>query len=315
MINYYKTNGQQFVTCSRDDPALYWIELIHPTDKDAKMLARRYHFPLDYLSDLKDTEEISRIENIESEQKASLFMFLYPYKVLGDKEWCYSTRAMSIIQVGGIVITAVEEPISIQPEEHISSKEPLDIYQKTENFILEIAWRISQKFILAVEDINRRIDDVEQKIRTSSKTDDYYQIISIKKSLIAMELAIRENGPIMSQLYETEKIFNSEPSQEMLHDLQVEYKQANIMIAKSTKIVEQLGDLYSAMISNNLNEMMKVLTSITIVLTVPTIVGGLWGMNMKLPMADNPWAFVILVALTIVICVAIIMWLRKRDFL
>lgn len=315
MINYYKTNGSGFLHCDPDDSQLYWIEMVHPTQEDIQKIAQRYHFPVDYLSDLKDTDEISRVENIETEHGASLFMLLYPYKAENEDECYYKTRAMSIIMVDNIVITAVEEAISVQPQDHISSKEILDIYKKTENFILEIAWRISQKFILAVDDINQSIAQVEKKIRTSSKTDDYYHIINIKKSLISLELAIQENGPIMVELYETEKIFNSELSQEMLHDLQVEYKQANIMIKKATKIVEQLGDLYSAMISNNLNEMMKVLTSITIVLTVPTIIGGLWGMNMKLPLEDNPFAFGILVIITIIICIVIIAWLRKKDFL
>lgn len=87
------------------------------------------------------------------------------------------------------------------------------------------------------------------------------------------------------------------------------------MIQKSSYYIDHLSDLYSNVISNNMNMIMKVLTSITIIMTVPTIIGGLWGMNTNLPLENHPNAFWILIGLSTLISLIIFYFLRKKDYL
>lgn len=315
MIHYYKSDGKSFIPCNKEDPELYWVELTEPSTEEIEEIVMTYKIPRDYIYDIKDTEEIARVEGLDDEGQADLFMMLFPFRI-DDSSVAYDTRAISVILGEDFFITAVEKGLSLFPlPKDVKSTAYPDIYIKREHLVLEIAWKISQKFLFAVEDLSREIKVLEEKIRTSSKTEDYYDIIALQKSLIILDLAIKANGPIMSDLLETPHIFTSPITRELLHDLQVEYRQADVMITKESKILEQISDLYSAVISNNLNMVMKVLTSITIVLTVPTIVGGLWGMNMKLPLASGQYSFYYLCAIIVILCVAIILWLRKRDYL
>ena len=72
-------------------------------------------------------------------------------------------------------------------------------------------------------------------------------------------------------------------------------------------------DAYASIISNNLNSVMKTLTSITIVLAVPTMISSFWGMNVKLPFENNPLGFVIMILFAVITTLLVTWWLKKRD--
>ena len=140
-------------------------------------------------------------------------------------------------------------------------------------------------------------------------------MIDIQKSLINFKIAIKENKPVLKSIFDLENLSHLNTKDELLHDLLVENKQAEIMIEKSTMLIDKLSDLFTNLVNYNLNTIMKVLTSITIVMTIPTIIGGLWGMNVDLPFADQKYAFVYLMLFVIIISVVIIRILRRYDLL
>lgn len=91
---------------------------------------------------------------------------------------------------------------------------------------------------------------------------------------------------------------------------------SSVLIDKEPlKLVEQMNQTFSAIVSNNLNNIMKILTSLTIILTIPTIVGSIYGMNIKLPIAERDDAFIWLVLLTLFICIVTTYYLKKGKFL
>lgn len=87
------------------------------------------------------------------------------------------------------------------------------------------------------------------------------------------------------------------------------------MVERSTLMLDKLSDLYTNVINNNLNEVMKILTSVTILMTIPTIVGGIWGMNVRLPWQDSEHGFWILMALSLLIGIITLWILKKNDYL
>lgn len=239
-------------------------------------------------------------------------MLLYPKKLGKDY---YVTRPMSIIITNDIVITATgqqSKTLEILKKDKVKK---FVITESREDFILEIAWRISQSFIFAVRDLEASINEMEREIKQSTKNELMYAMINIQKSLVSFQMATKENGPIIDTMYTADKVFISEGRRDLIRDLQIENKQARIMVEKFSIMLDNLSDLYSNIISNNMNDVMKVLTSITIVLTVPTIIGGLWGMNMHLPFENKAYAFYYLLGLSLLISFIIIYVLKKKDYL
>lgn len=311
MINYYSIENGKIVKY-RDGLELFWIEMQSPEEDEIDEIVKKYNLPRDYIYDINDPQEISRFEGDEDDKNAKLLMLLFPLKL---KKNSYATRPISIILTESVVITATALESEVLDVLKIGEFKRFVKTQSKEDFILEIAWRISQSFILAVRDLEKSIDLIEKEIRKSTKNELFYNMINIQRSLINFQMATRENGPIIDRIYETDKLFMTEGRESLIHDLQVENKQAAIMVEKSSTMLENLSDLYSNVISNNLNDVMKILTSITIVLTVPTIIGGLWGMNTSLPFANEENAFYYLLGLSLLLSFLIIYALKKRDFL
>lgn len=311
MINYYSIENGKIVKY-KEELELFWIEMQSPEKDEIDEIVKEYNLPRDYIYDINDPQEISRFEGNEDDRKAKLIMLLFPFEL---KKNSYATRPISIILTESVVITATALESEVLEELKIGEFKRFVKTQSKEDFILEIAWRISQSFILAVRELERSIDLIEKEIRKSTKNELFYNMINIQRSLINFQMATRENGPIIDRIYEIDKSFMTDGRKSLIHDLQVENKQAAIMVEKSSTMLENLSDLYSNVISNNLNDVMKILTSITIVLTVPTIIGGLWGMNTSLPFANEENAFYYLLGLSLLLSFLIIYALKKRDYL
>lgn len=311
MINYYSIENGKIVKY-KEELELFWIEMQSPEKDEIDEIVKEYNLPRDYIYDINDPQEISRFEGDEDDKNAKLIMLLFPFEL---KKNSYATRPISIILTESVVITATALESEVLEELKIGEFKRFVKTQSKEDFILEIAWRISQSFILAVRELERSIDLIEKEIRKSTKNELFYNMINIQRSLINFQMATRENGPIIDRIYEIDKSFMTDGRKSLIHDLQVENKQAAIMVEKSSTMLENLSDLYSNVISNNLNDVMKILTSITIVLTVPTIIGGLWGMNTSLPFANEENAFYYLLGLSLLLSFLIIYALKKRDYL
>ena len=103
--------------------------------------------------------------------------------------------------------------------------------------------------------------------------------------------------------------------EDILEDAIIENKQAIEMAKIYSDILNGTMDAYASIISNNLNGVMKFLTSITIVLSIPTMIASFWGMNVRVPMQDNPWGFVIIMTVSVLLGVVATIWLKKKDML
>lgn len=310
MILYHAIKNGKLVEVSQENK-LAWIEVENPTPDEMKELIDKYDLPRDYLLDVSDPYEVPRVEGVDDENP-DFFILAYPVKISYTS---YITKVMAIIIVDNIAISVRQDPSSIFDDFKTQALHKIEKEDNIENFILDIAWRISRSFIDSVKTLNTKIQEVEYNVKNTTKTDYIYTLLEIQKSLLLLKMANRENRSVINSIFELDYLYESEYRSDLMHDLQVENKQARIMIDNATEMVENLSDLYSNVVSNNLNQVMKVLTSITIIMTVPTIIGGLWGMNTAIPFANHPYAFWILIGLSVVISLAIAYFLKKRDFL
>jgi magnesium transporter len=104
-----------------------------------------------------------------------------------------------------------------------------------------------------------------------------------------------------------------EADEDLLEDVIIEYKQAIEMVEQYSQILNSMMEVFASIISNNLNLVMRFLTSVTIILAIPTFISSLWGMNVPVPFADNPYGFIILSILAVLITACAAYWLWKRN--
>ena len=180
---------------------------------------------------------------------------------------------------------------------------------------MDLAYHICKSYIDYTKSINNHIERLEKDIARSTKSETIRELISLSRSLIRFSMATENNEPILHALFDLETLNSSPTRNRLLNDLKIESTQAQVMVKEASVTVEKLSDLYSSLVGNNLNDVMKTLTSITIILTVPTIIGGFWGMNTSLPLAESPYAFWQLLGLTMTIIVLMYFYLKRKDYL
>lgn len=310
MINRHAIEKGRFIS-AQEGKKVAWIEVIQATDEEIQFLLDEYHLPEDYLSDVNDPNEVPRFEGLD-DPRPNLFVLSYPVHV---EDLTYVTRVVSIIVIDDFVVTVRSDDSLIFRDLHLNDFTKTIEKGHIENFVLEITWRISKEFERAITEFMDAIEIIQNNIRRSTHTDSLYEMIEINKSLIHFQSAIEENNHVLKSMVEMEYLSNSTAREDLMHDLLIENKQAQIMIRKSMDLVSHLSSMYSNVINNNLNIIMKVLTSLTIVMTVPTIISGFWGMNVDLPMMENPNAFWHLLWITIVISLLLVLILRRRDYI
>lgn len=318
MIRYYFVERTGTVKLLETLENANWIHLEGPEDAEMLDISEQCQFPIDYLYSTLDPDEVSRAEKIEQNEpeKPILISLLYPLEPEGlEGTGVYETRTMSIILMRDVIITCVREnPAFLENiigDEFSLVKQPFN----ERCLIIELGWQIARAYVMAIRDIKERVDVIHKSLRQSSKTETLILLSELDKSIVYLSTAVSENHPIISKLSNTAYLADTEPRREWLHDVLVENHQAEKMIDQTRQMLMQLDTTFSSIIQNNLNEIMKTLTSLAILVTIPTVTAGFYGMNVGLPWASNPLAFWGVALLTLVLCVLCAFWLKKKDLM
>jgi magnesium transporter len=180
--------------------------------------------------------------------------------------------------------------------------------------VLKIFEKVTMNFLDYLKEINQRRNLLEQKLYASNRNEELLYIMRIQKSLVYFLTALRSNELLLMKLERTNFLGLNEDEKEFLHDLIVDTSQALEMANIYTNILSSTMDAFASIISNNLNLVMKRLTSITIVLTFPVLVASVYGMNVEIPFAHSAHAFYIPVILSIVISVIMSWYFMKKKW-
>lgn len=244
----------------------------------------------------------------------------------------YSVRLISIIWGTDFVLTASARPLEWKKlltarrhpdfysaetlsELEMAELEPALKLDKTEGIISLIIWEVTRQFIQATRVLMQRRERILTMTAHSAKSELLMAVSQLQESLVRFETAQDENHAVIARLADCSAFLSSRYQEEWLADIQKEVAQAETMVHQEAKMLHQLNQTFSSVISNNLNVTMKILTSLTIILTVPTIISGVWGMNVALPMETWPAAFWILSAVTSLLCLLVAYLLYRRDLL
>lgn len=292
-----------------------WIDLVGEDDDTLVAYTKKYQLPTDYLSGVNDRFEIARTEESNDADDVQRMLVLLQYITDGesiDDYVEYTTHAISLVHVENHVITAYKKSTSYFEDVFDSLRDNDIDYEK---IVLNVFYAIQKNTIEMLRSIHNDIGEMQNDIQQSSKSQELYRLIAIDKSLSAIDNAVHNNRKVLDKLVASDQFNRSGEAKDILHDVMVESLQAESMVNQAIRIVDLLNDVFGNVISNNLNQVMKVLTSITIILTIPTITAGLWGMNTTIPMEHNDQGFMIIIIISILISVLVAIWLRKKNYL
>ncbi|MHC1789573.1 magnesium transporter CorA family protein [Solidesulfovibrio sp.] len=292
-------------------PRRCWIHMVDPSEEELASIAGDLGVPMDFLTDPLDVDERSRIEQ---DSGVLLLVVRVPVRNDGADSVPFSTVAQGIILAGDHVLTVskVENELTRHFVEGLAKQCSPD---RPGRFVIQLLQRNALQFLADLREINRLTNGIEQELHKSSRNEELIRLVNIEKSLVYFITSLKSNDLIMKTLLRRKIIVLDEDDRDLLEDALIENKQAISMTKIYTDILSGLMDAFASIISNNLNVTMKFLTSFTIILMIPNILAGLYGMNVKLPLQDDPEAFGYVVLASFGFAVALItVFVKKRWF-
>lgn len=276
-----------------------WINVLHPTEEEIQYLVQTLNVDLDFIKDPLDDEERSRIEK---EDNNTLIIVDIP-TVRHDEEGnsIYDTIPIGMIVMPDCFVTICleENPIF---ERFINQRiKEFYTFKKT-RFALQLLYTISTYYLRYLKQINRKTIDLEHQLNQSMKNKEIFTLLGLEKSLVYFTTSLKANKIVIQKLMRNSTFLKMyEDDQDLLEDVLIENKQAIEMAEIYSHILSGMMNTFSSVISNNLNSVMKLLTSITIILSLPTMVSSFFGMNVKVPFEGEAHGFVIV----LIICVTL----------
>ena len=286
-----------------------WINIVAPSDEELILISKKTGVSLDLLKSALDDEETSRIE---IEDDCLLVIVDIPFTEMEDNSLTYDTYPLSIIHTEKQIITVCLKNSKILTD--FANQKVKSFYTfKKSRFILQILNRISTYYLIYLRQIDKKSLMIEKRLHKSMKNRELIQLHSLEKSLVYFSTSLKANEVTLEKMLKLEIMQKYEDDQDVLEDVIIENKQAIEMTDIYSNILSSTMDFFASVISNNLNIVMKVLASVTILMAIPTIIGGIFGMNVALPLQDNPQGFVIIIFLTIILTLFTAFILYKKD--
>lgn len=289
-----------------------WINLINPTESELNQIIDQ--FPMVDPINLKaalDEEERARIE---IDDVYTLILVDVPVVEQSPTSSYFSTIPLGILLFKENIITVCTREVPLLKDFLTGRVKSFYTYKKT-RFILQMLHRNATYYLQYLKGIDRASNRIERQLHQSTKNKELIKLLELQKSLVYFSTSLRSNEVVMDKMMRLEVIKKYPDDQELLEDVIIENKQAIEMTNIYSNILSGTMGAFASVISNNLNIVMKVLTSLTIVLAIPTMISSFFGMNVPNLWQNNPYAFLYIVLIALILsAISGLVVFKKRMF-
>lgn len=308
MIKYFKTLNESLIQLNEIQDNI-WINMINPTEEEINIISNSFSIPQDHLRAALDEEERSRIE---VDENCTLILVDVPIFEENESSKIYTTLPMGIILSGENIITICLKAIPLLSD-FMSGKIKSFYTFKKSRFILQLLFKNATYYLQYLKQIDRMSLSIERELHKSMKNRELIQLLDLEKSLVYFSTSLRSNEIVLEKMLKLDAIKKYPEDEDLLEDVIIENKQAIEMANIYSNILSGMMDAFASIISNNLNIVMKFLTSVTIVLTIPTMIASFFGMNVPVPLSMQPYAFIIIIAISLGLSTILALFMVKKK--
>ena len=309
MIEFYKTIDNSIVQIEEPVKGC-WINVVNPSAKEIEYLTNTIKVLPEFIRSSLDEEENSHVD-IDEDENQTLIVIDYPNadKKGDDDSILYTTLPLGVVFMDQYIVTICLHG-NQNIDEMISGKIKGVHTEHKSRFLLLLLLRISQRFLIYLRQIDRISSKTEHRLHKTLENKELIQMLGLEKSLVYFSTSLKSDEITLNKIMRGKVIKLYEEDQDLLEDVMIEVRQAIEMSNIYKDILSGTMDAYASIISNNLNIVMKVLTVITIVMAIPNVIFGYYGMNVTgLPVAV--WWFPLILA--VVACLLAIKIFNKHD--
>ena len=291
-----------------------WVRMISPTQEECEEIADVLNVDIDDIKAALDEEESSRIE---LQDGYTLILVDVPTTEIRHDKQSYTTIPLGIILTQDVIVTVCTEDTPV-PKNFVINRVKEFSTKKRLRFVYQILYRTATIYQTNLRIIDKRRTEIEERIGQHTEDVDLIDLHELESTLVYFATSLRANGVVLDRLTRYKRLEQYPEDTELLGDVIVENQQAIEMTSIYRDIINGTRELMSSVIDNRLNNVMKYLTSITIVMAIPTVISGIYGMNVDerwMPFANTPHGFLLICVLTLLICIITMLILRKKKML
>ena len=291
-----------------------WIQMVNPSVAEGQMVADELNVDIEDVLAALDEEESSRIE---LQDGYTLILVDIPTVEIRHEKQSYTTIPLGIILTQDVIVTVCTDDTPVL-QNFVNNRVKEFSTKKKMRFVYQILFRTATNYQMNLRVIDKKRTEIEERIGKNTEDIDLIDLHELESTLVYFATSLRANGVVLDRLTRYKRLEQYPEDKELLGDVIVENRQAIEMTSIYRDIINGTRELMSSVIDNRLNNVMKYLTSITIVMAIPTVISGIYGMNVNekwMPFANTPHGFLIICVITLLICVITMLFLRKKKML
>ncbi|NMB62077.1 MAG: magnesium transporter CorA family protein [Chloroflexi bacterium] len=309
MIKILQTRSEKLVPIEEISDGA-WINVVNPSETEIERLLA-WGIPKDFITYPLDLDERSRTEKDDG---YTLILLRIPFYQSWDEDIPYITIPLGIIFTDQVIVTICRYENDLI-NNILSKNGKYFSTVKRNRFILQIMLANANYFLSYLRSIQKLIDRIEDELQRSIRNKEVLELLKYQKCLEYFSTALRSNE-IMFERLQRNKFFTIFPDDsDLLDDVIIENQQAIEMTGIAGNLLSQMMDAYASIIQNNQNIIFKIMTAWTIILSLPSIVSGFFGMNVRLPFESHVSAFSILAGISVTIMLAVVIFFKKINWL
>lgn len=294
-----------------------WVNLYSPTEAEITRVETELNIPQEFLRYPLDEEERPRID-YDDDTDTVLIIVDIPFTVRENESVTYETWPLGIILNDKHVVTVSLRQTSIL--DHFIENRIKDLYiPYRTRFTIQILYAVAREYLRLLRFIDKTLEVAENELEKAVSNKELYKRLDLSKSLVYFASSFKSNEAVLEKLMRGRTIKLYEEDEDLLEDVVIEYKQAHEMADVYANIVSTTTDAYASIISNNMNDIMKVLAAATIVLTIPDLIGCFFGQNFPMPwdpeFVSQPLPFISILTSCVLSVVLTAYILKKKSIL
>lgn len=308
MITYWEA-GNSFTRLNEYQPNC-WINSQELTNEEVEILINEYNVPREFVMDVLDTDERSRIE---VEEDTVLIILRVPLNNQNNGI-PFITVPLGIIYSKNQIITICSRRTEIIPSLIKAVNDNKITIVNRFDYVLRIFLISAVWFLQFLKEINVQTALIEKDLENATKNKELHRLLRMEKCLVFFITSLKTNEMVLAKMRNSRNMQGIEHDEDLMEDVIIETKQALEMSNVYSDIQSGMMDAFASVISNNLNVIMKQLTSVTIILMIPTLVASLYGMNVPNSFENSPYAFVYVIGISVLLSLVGILLIKWKNW-
>ncbi|MCT3030403.1 magnesium transporter CorA family protein [Pediococcus parvulus] len=301
------------ITKANHPKQINWIVLKNATKEETQKTIDQFDLPNDIFIGSNQAEEVSRFEKLKDTNLNNSYSLVLINLSANTKENIeFRLEPISFVISDSLLITYVCE--NSEFTEHLVEQRG----QEITNLDLLISFAIFTTythFIKELQEIKKTIDDLDQAARKTTENSELFRLADTERKIVYLDHTLQDQAETLDSLWEEKAFISNINDEALIYDIKLSQRHANKLVRVYRDLLETIGGLFTDMMDNNLNHLMKFLDSAGLVISIPALISGIWGMNTGgIPGKSSSFGFLIVMSLATLLTIITAIHLKKKDY-